>query len=84
MIQLTRFNRTPLTVNAEMIVYIESTPDTVITTANQQKLIVLESREEVMRRAMEYRRAISSGTDPSAFNPAFSSRPLARATGNGH
>lgn len=44
--------------NAELIETIEKTPDTVITLVNGKKLIVEESVEEIVRKVMEYRRAI--------------------------
>jgi flagellar protein FlbD len=44
--------------NAELIETIEKTPDTVITLLNGKKLIVEESSEEIVRKVMDYRRAI--------------------------
>lgn len=44
--------------NAELIETIERTPDTVITLVNGKKLLVEESVEEVVRKVMDYRRAI--------------------------
>jgi uncharacterized protein YlzI (FlbEa/FlbD family) len=37
------------------------TPDTLISLTNGQKLVVLESADEVVGRVVEYRRAIFSG-----------------------
>ena len=61
MIHLTRINRTSLVLNAELIESIEVTPDTLISLTTGQKLVVLESAEEVVRRVVEYRRTIYSG-----------------------
>jgi len=58
MIQLTRLNRLPLVLNADLIECIEVTPDTVISLTTGQKLVVLEPVEEVVERIMAYRRAI--------------------------
>ena len=58
MISLTRLNGKPLVVNAELIRYIESTPDTMITLINGDHLIVLESLENVVELATEYCRRI--------------------------
>ena len=58
MIRLTRLNRQPIVVNAELIEYLEATPDTVISLANGQKLTVLESLEGVMNQIIEYQRQI--------------------------
>ena len=61
MIHLTRLNRISLVLNAELIESIDVTPDTLISLTSGQKLVVLESAEEVVRRVVEYRRAIYSG-----------------------
>jgi flagellar protein FlbD len=61
MIQLTRLNHLALVLNAELIESIEVTPDTVISLTTGQKLVVLESAEEVVRRVVEFRRAIYAG-----------------------
>ena len=58
MIPLTRLNGKPLVVNAELIRYIESTPDTMITLINGDHLIVRESLENVVELAIEYCRRI--------------------------
>ena len=44
--------------NAELIETIEETPDTVITLTGCRKIIVEESMDEVVRKVMDYRRAI--------------------------
>ncbi|HWR40412.1 MAG TPA: flagellar FlbD family protein [Patescibacteria group bacterium] len=49
-----------LVLNAELIETIEETPDTVITLHTGKKLIVEESMDEVLRRVIEYKRAIFS------------------------
>jgi len=61
MIHLTRLNHISLVLNADLIEFIEVTPDTVISLTTGQKLVVLESAEEVVRRVVEFRRAIYSG-----------------------
>jgi flagellar protein FlbD len=60
MISLTRLNHTSLVLNADLIEWIEVTPDTVISLTTGQKLVVLETPEEVVARVLEYRRAIFS------------------------
>jgi flagellar protein FlbD len=47
-----------MVLNADLIVHMESTPDTVISLTNGQKLVVLEPVEEVIGRIVEFRRAI--------------------------
>jgi len=59
MIRLTRINRVPLIVNADLIEHVEVTPDTVITLTTGQKLVVLESAEQVIEKVIEFRRAIT-------------------------
>lgn len=58
MIQLTRLNGHPFILNADLIKFIEHTPDTLVTLRDGEKLMVLESSEEVVRRAMDYRRSM--------------------------
>lgn len=58
MIELTRFNDIKFTVNAEIIEFVEETPDTVITLATGKKIIVKESRQEVTNLVISYKRAI--------------------------
>jgi len=58
MIKLTRLNHTPLIVNSDLIEHIEVTPDTVVTLTSGQKLIVLESAEEIVEKVITFRRAI--------------------------
>ena len=75
MIHLTRLNRLPLVLNADLIESIEATPDTVITLTTGQKLVVLEAAEEVVRRVVEFRRAIFRDTlfeSPALLTPSAS------------
>ena len=58
MITLTRLNGQAFVVNAEKIRYLEQTPDTLVCCDNGEKLMVKESLQEVIRRAIEYSRLI--------------------------
>jgi len=58
MIQLTRLNGQAFVVNAEKIRYMESTPDTIVCCESGEKLMVRETIQEVMRRAIDYARLI--------------------------
>jgi flagellar protein FlbD len=60
MIHVTRLNQSSIVLNCDLIEQIESTPDTVITLTNNQKLTVLETAEEIVERVRLYRRSISS------------------------
>lgn len=55
MIHLTRLNGNPLVVNSDLIKYAEAAPDTVLTLVNGEKIVVLESCEDVVARTVEYR-----------------------------
>lgn len=56
MIKLTRFDGSDVAVNAELIKFIEAAPDTIVTLTSDQKLLVLETVEEVIKRIIEYKR----------------------------
>jgi flagellar protein FlbD len=56
MIKLTRLGGEPLVLNADQILYVESRPDTFITLTTGERLVVTESSEEVVRRAVAYQR----------------------------
>lgn len=58
MITLTRLNGQPFVVNAEKIRYVEQTPDTLLCCDNGEKMMVKESLQEVIQRAIEYARVI--------------------------
>jgi flagellar protein FlbD len=58
MIHVTRLNQSSVVLNSDLIEQIESTPDTLITLTNNQKLIVLETAEEIVERIRLYRRSL--------------------------
>jgi flagellar protein FlbD len=58
MIALTRLNGQQFVMNAEKIRYIEATPDTVVCCDTGEKMMVKETLDEVMRRAIDYARII--------------------------
>lgn len=61
MIQLTRLNNHPLVINSDLIKSIESAPDTVLTLVTGEKIVVLESCDDVLEKIVEFRRRILSG-----------------------
>lgn len=73
MIRLTRLNHVPLVLNSDLIEHIEVTPDTVISLTTGQKIVVLESPDDVVRRVVEFRRLILGGLldcpDPGSACP---------------
>ncbi len=56
MITVTRLNDQALVINAELIKTVESTPDTLITLINGDRMMVKESLDEIVRKAVEYGR----------------------------
>lgn len=58
MIELTRLNHETLVINSDLIEFIETTPDTVISLTTGQKLTVRESSQEVVRRIVDFRRQV--------------------------
>ena len=56
MIVLTRLNGSQFVVNAERIRYVEATPDTVVCCEQDERYIVREQLNEVVRRAIEWAR----------------------------
>jgi flagellar protein FlbD len=61
MIQLTRLNNQALTVNSDLIKFVEQSPDTLITLITGEKIVVRESAEQVLARIVEFRRSILAG-----------------------
>lgn len=55
MIQLTRLNGIPIVLNSDLIKTAESSPDTMITLINGEKIIVRETCEDISERVLEYR-----------------------------
>ena len=61
MIQLTRLNQKALTVNSDLIKFIENTPDTVIKLVNGEKFVVLETVETIVQLVVGFRRKLLDG-----------------------
>ena len=60
MIKLTRFNGLWFYLNAELVRTVESTPDTVITLSNAEKILVKENPEDVVRKIILYKRLVTN------------------------
>ena len=56
MIRVTRLNKTILYVNADLIEFLESTPDTIITLNTGRKVLVRETVDEVIDKVVTYKR----------------------------
>jgi len=61
MIYVTRLNHTQMLLNSDLIEQIEITPDTVISLTTGQKIMVLESCDELMERVVNFRQSIAAG-----------------------
>jgi flagellar protein FlbD len=61
MVLVTRFDGSELVVNVDLILTIERTPDTVLTLTTGDRIMVKESLEEIVERAVAYRFRISQG-----------------------
>jgi flagellar protein FlbD len=66
MIDLTRLNGHRLIINCDLIKIAEATPDTTLTLITGEKLIVLETCDELMQRIVAYRSSVLSGAWPDA------------------
>ena len=58
MIRVTRLNGKEFVVNAQLIQFVEETPDTVITLLNHEKIVVKEGADEVIRRVIQFERSL--------------------------
>jgi flagellar protein FlbD len=58
MIQVTRYDDRRVVINAELIKYVESTPDTIVTLTTGEKMLVRETPDEVVERVIEYGRRL--------------------------
>ena len=58
MIPVRRLNGRDLIVNADLIKTIEATPDTVLTLVTGEKLMVLDSVEEVLERVVAFKKRV--------------------------
>ena len=58
MIQLTRLNKKPLALNSDLVEFIENAPDTVITLVTGEKVVVLESTEQIVELIIGFRQRL--------------------------
>jgi flagellar protein FlbD len=60
MITVTRLNGRMVVVNAELIKFVEATPDTLITLTSGEHFMVKEKVDDIVERAVEYARRVRS------------------------
>jgi flagellar protein FlbD len=68
MIYVTRLNHKPIVINSDLIEQIEMTPDTVISLTTGEKIMVLETSDELVERIVHFRQSIAAG--PLTIVPA--------------
>jgi flagellar protein FlbD len=66
MVHLSRLDGTELVVNADHILLVERTPDTVLTLTSGARLMVKEAVEEVVERVVHYQRQVFRGPEIAA------------------
>lgn len=61
MITLHRLNGDEMTLNAELILTVEATPDTHILMMDRRRMLVTETVDEVIAAVLDYRRLVAGG-----------------------
>lgn len=59
MIVLKRINGREIVLNAELIETIEETPDTIISLVNGKKIVVTDSKQEIITKVIAYKQQIN-------------------------
>ena len=60
MIKVTRINDSELVINSDLIEFVESVPDTMISLTTGKRIIVRESADEVVDRVAEFKQRASA------------------------
>ncbi len=61
MISLHKLCGDSITINAELILTIEATPDTLVTTVDRRRFMVAEPVDDVVAAVLDYRRHVAGG-----------------------
>ena len=56
MVKITRLNDSVFVINAEMIEFLEATPDTIITMTDGRKIVAKDSIDEIIEKVVAYKR----------------------------
>lgn len=59
MIKVTRLNGLDIVINADLIEFIESTPDTVLTLSTGRKFLLKDSVQDVVNKVIAYRQELN-------------------------
>jgi flagellar protein FlbD len=62
-IQVTRLNGSPVVINADLIKFVEATPDTLISLTTGEKIMVKEAVDIVASLAVNYRHQVEASAD---------------------
>jgi flagellar protein FlbD len=65
MIPLTRLNNQSFVLNADLIKYVEATPDTMITLTTGERILVKEHTDDVIKKVIDYGRLLRHLLEPS-------------------
>jgi flagellar protein FlbD len=68
-ITLHRLNGDEMTLNAELILAVEATPDTHILMMDRRRVLVSETVDEVVGAVIEYRRLVTAGAHLASAPP---------------
>ena len=60
MFRVTRLDGTGVLVNVDQITWIEFNPDTVISLANGEKLLVRDAPDDIVARVLDYKRSVNA------------------------
>jgi len=81
MIKLSRLDGEQFILNAELIRYVESRPDTFITLTSGERLVVTETMDEVLDRAVRYQQTKRLIPPPATPMPRSARAAVAAVTG---
>jgi len=82
MIEVTRLNGIPMTINSDLIKIVEASPDTMLTLIQGEKLIVRESRAEIVEKVLEYRACLLAAVAERTQSPESLHRLVAMTSLN--
>ena len=78
MIKLTLYNDADVIINADLIEFVERTPDTLVSLTTGKKVMVKESVEDVIGKVVSYRRLLTKNQRLFAPRGSYSLRSAGR------
>ncbi|MEP0827214.1 MAG: flagellar FlbD family protein [Candidatus Zixiibacteriota bacterium] len=64
MIKVTRLNNSEIVINDDLIEFVESIPDTIISLTDGKKIMVKETPDEIIKRVANFRRLVAGIDSP--------------------